>query len=548
MDGLMMNYPLTLVHLLERVNQLFGKVEVVSREPDQSIHRYTYADFYRRARRLAGALSKAGLRRGDRVATLMCNHYPHLEAYFGIPACGGVVHTLNLRLHPDELAYIANHSGDRMLIVDDVLLPLLEKFRARAPFERVFVVSKQNAQLTSEGFEDYEQFLAQDQSNFVYPELGENEAAAMCYTSGTTGKPKGVLYSHRALVLHSFAFALPDAFSVAQKDVLMPLAPMFHANSHGIPYVAVMLGTKLVMPGAFTDGCSLLDLFESEKVTVTTAVPTVWHGILEALQKHPGRWKLAPDLRGLSGGAAAPESLLRGLDRHGVHLLQLWGMTETTPAATVARLKSYMQDLPEAEHYATRCRQGWTLPFVDMRAAGPEGVAPWDGETVGELQVRGPWVAASYYNMPQEARRWTEDGWFCTGDVCTIDAEGFMKIVDRTKDMIKSGGEWISSVDLESALMDHPAIREAAVVAVSHPKWDERPLALIICKDGHQVSAAELCQFLLLKFSKWQLPDNFVFVDQLPHTSTGKLLKSKLREQYKEWKWENAGLVEKKNL
>ena len=540
MDGLMMNYPLTLVHLLERVNQLFAKVEIVSREPDRSIYRYTYADFYRRARQLAKSLTRAGVRRGDRIATLMWNHYPHLEAYFGIPACGGVVHTLNLRLPPDELAYIANHAGDRMLIVDDVLLPLLDKFRDRVPFERVIVVSRGQREGLSDSFDDYELFLAQGQGDFVYPELAENEAAAMCYTSGTTGKPKGVLYSHRALVLHSFAFALPDAFAVAQKDVLMPLAPMFHANSHGIPYVAVMLGTKIVMPGPFTDGCSLLELFESEKVTVTTAVPTVWHGVLDALEMNPARWKLAPDIRGLSGGTAAPESLLRGLDRHGVHILQLWGMTETTPAATVSRLKSYMQDLPEAEQYATRCRQGWPLPLVEMRAFGVDGVAPWDGDTVGELQVRGPWVASSYYNMPEEARRWTEDGWFCTGDVCNIDSEGFMKIVDRTKDMIKSGGEWISSVDLESALMDHPSIREAAVVEVPHPKWDERPLAVIVCKDGQKISAAELCRFLAQKFSKWQLPDNFVFVDQLPHTSTGKLLKSKLREQFKEWKWQSA--------
>ena len=540
MDGLMMKYPLTLVHLLERVNQLFAKVEVVSREPDRSIHRYTYGDFYRRARQLAKALTRAGVRRGDRIATLMWNHYPHLEAYFGIPACGGVVHTLNLRLHPDELAYIANHAGDRMVIVDDVLLPLLEKFGDRVPFERIIVVSSGKCERAPDEFEDYEQFLAQGRGDFTYPELGENEAAAMCYTSGTTGKPKGVLYSHRALVLHSFAFALPDAFSVAQKDVLMALAPMFHANSHGIPYVAVMLGTKLVMPGPFTDGCSLLDLFDAEKVTVTTAVPTVWHGVLDVLEKNPGRWKLAPDFRGLSGGTAAPESLVRGLDRHGIHILQLWGMTETTPAATVSRLKSYMQDLPEAEQYAIRCRQGWPLPFIEMRAFGADGVTPWDGETTGELQVRGPWVASSYYNMPEEARRWTDDGWFCSGDVCNIDAEGFMKIVDRTKDMIKSGGEWISSVDLEGALMDHPAIREAAVVAVPHPKWDERPLAIIVCKDGQKISPAELCDFLARKFSKWQLPDNFVFVDQLPHTSTGKLLKSKLREQYKNWKWQGA--------
>jgi fatty-acyl-CoA synthase len=534
MDGLMMNYPLTLVHLLERVNQLFGKVEVVSRLPDRSIHRYTYADFYRRARQLAGALQRAGIQRGDRVATLMCNHYRHLEAYFGIPACGAVVHTLNLRLHPNEIGYIANHAGDRILIVDDMLLPLLEKFQAQARFERIVVVPHGSG---AAGYENYEEFISQGEGAFDYPRLEENEAAAMCYTSGTTGKPKGVLYSHRSLVLHSFAFALPDAFGVGQKDVLLALAPMFHANSHGIPYVAVMLGAKLVLPGPHVDGQSLLELFQAEQVTVTTAVPTVWLMILEGLDKDPDKWKLAPALRGLCGGSAPPESMIRGLDRHGVHILHLWGMTETTPAATVSRLKSYMRKLPIQQKYAVRCRQGWPLPFVEMRAMGPEREAPWDGETVGELQVRGPWVAGSYYDMPEESGRWTKDGWFRTGDVCTIDSEGFMKIVDRTKDMIKSGGEWISSVDLESALSDHPAVRQAAVVAVPHPKWDERPLALIICKDGEKVSEEELRGFLSQKFSKWQLPDAFVFVHELPHTSTGKLLKSALREQYKGWSW-----------
>jgi fatty-acyl-CoA synthase len=539
MDGLMMNFPLTLVHPLERANQLFGRVAIVSRLPDRSIHRYTYADFYRRARQLAKALQQAGVQRGDRVATLMWNHYRHLEAYFGIPACGGVVHTLNLRLHPHELGYIAQHAQDRIVIVDDTLLPLLQEFKDQAGFERVIVVPHSN-QPAPEPYENYEEFIARGEGDFVYPKLGENEAAAMCYTSGTTGKPKGVLYSHRALVLHSFAFALPDAFGVAQKDVLMALAPMFHANSHGIPYVAVMMGAKLVLPGQHVDGGSLLELFHSEQITVTTAVPTVWLMILEGLEKNPGRYKLAAGLRGLCGGTAPPESLIRGLDRQGVRLLHLWGMTETTPAATVSRLKSYMRKLPIAQKYAVRCRQGWPLPFVEMRAVGPEGEAPWDGESVGELQVRGPWVADSYYNQPEESGRWTDDGWFRTGDVCTIDAEGYMKIVDRTKDMIKSGGEWISSVDLESALADHPAIRQAAVVAVPHPKWDERPLALIVCKDGQKVSEDDLREYLSQKFSKWQLPDAFLFVESLPHTSTGKLLKSALREQYKAWKWGKA--------
>ena len=359
----------------------------------------------------------------------------------------------------------------------------------------------------------------------------------MCYTSGTTGKPKGVLYSHRALVLHSLAFALPDAFSVGQRDSLMALAPMFHANSHGIPYVAVLFGAKLVLPGRYTDPESILELFHSEQVTVLTAVPTVWQGILDALEKNPGRWKLSPNLRGLVAGTAPPESMLRRYDQQGIALLHLWGMTETTPAATISRLKTYMHDLPEDEKYRIRSRQGWPLPFVDIRLADQARVLPWDDESVGELQVRGPWVAAQYYNSPEENRRWTDDGWFCTGDVCTIDEEGFMRIVDRTKDMIKSGGEWISSVDLECELMNHPGIHEAAVVAVPHAKWDERPLAVVVCKEGVQLTESQLRDFLARKFSKWQLPDAFLFVDQLPHTSTGKLLKSQLRKEYKDFRW-----------
>jgi fatty-acyl-CoA synthase len=533
----MMDYPLSLIHLMERVNRLYAGVEIVSRRPDRSLHRCTYGDFYCRARNLAKALQLAGIRRGDRVATLMWNHSYHLEAYFGIPAAGAVSHTLNLRLHPQDLAFIAKHAGDRILIVDDVLLPLYQKIRNDTHFERVIVVPY-GSSASHEGFDDYEQFLASGEGEFEFPAIDEHEAAAMCYTSGTTGNPKGVLYSHRALVLHSFAFALPDTMCVSQRDVLMALAPMFHANSHGIPYVAVMLGTKLVLPGPYVDGESLLDLMVSEQVTVTTAVPTVWLGVLEALQQHPHRWKVANGFRGLLGGAAPPESLLRGLDGHGLSIHHLWGMTETTPAATVSWMKSYMLELSQDRQYALRCRQGIPVPFVEIRAVGPDGEIPWDGISCGELQVRGPWVASDYFNMPEERGRWTSDGWFRTGDICNIDSEGYMKLVDRSKDMIKSGGEWISSVDLESALMDHPAVKEAAVVAVPHPKWDERPLAVVACKPGNLPSEEELRDLLQRKFSKWQLPDAFVFVDQLPHTSTGKLLKSSLRAQYQDWKWE----------
>ena len=316
MNGLMMDYPLTLLHLLERVNQLFGRVEIASRMPDHSIHRYTYADFYRRARQLAAALTHAGIQPGDRVATLMWNHYCHLEAYFGIPACGAVVHTLNLRLHPSELAYIAIHAGDRMLIVDESLIPLLEKFKDQAPFERVIVIRNSDQPMSGD-YEDYESFLTHARGEFQYPKLEENDAAAMCYTSGTTGRPKGVLYSHRAIVLHSLVAALPDSFCASHRDVLLAVAPMFHVNSHGVPYVAVMLGAKLVLPGPDLDPLSLLELFESEKVTFLTAVPTVWLGILEALDKTPGRWNLSAKLRGVVGGSAANDALLAGMESHG---------------------------------------------------------------------------------------------------------------------------------------------------------------------------------------------------------------------------------------
>jgi len=536
MKGTMMDYPLTLHTILERIPRLYAGVEIVSRLPDGSIHRYTYSDFYRRARALAEALQGAGLTSGDRVATLCWNHYAHIEAYFGVPAAGGVVHTLNLRLHPHELAFIVNHAEDRFLIVDDVLLPLWQQFADKTKVERVFVVRHRQGALPP-GPHDYEDLLAQARGDFHYPPTEETGAAAMCFTSGTTGNSKGVTYSHRALVLHALAFSLPDALAISQHDVVMALAPMFHANAHGVPHVAVMLGSKIVLPGRQLDAASVLDLFHSEQVTFATAVPTVWTTISEALESHPGRWKLAPGMRGFVGGTAVPESLVRRLDKQGIRLIQVWGMTETTPVAVCSTLKSHMREWPEDERYKVRIRAGRPLPFMDIRVVHDQGEAPWDGKTMGELHVRGPWVAGSYFRAPEAADRWTPDGWLRTGDVATIDAEGYVQIADRAKDLIKSGGEWISSVDLENALAAHPAIREAGVIAVPHPKWDERPVAVVVLRPGMNTTAGELREFLSSRFAKWQLPDAFAFVDELPHTSTGKLSKLELRKRYARWQW-----------
>ena len=537
MRGTMMDFPLTLIPIFERAGKIFGKVEIVSRRPDRTLARSCYGEMYRRARRLARALELAGLARGDRVATLMWNHATHLEAYFGVPIAGGVLHTLNLRLHGHELAYIANHARDRFLIVDDVLLPVYESFRDQAPFERVFVVptTGEPVQRSSESYED---FLAAADDDFIYPTLEENEAAAMCFTSGTTGKPKGVAYSHRALVLHSFAACMEDSFGVGHREVILPCSSMFHANAWGIPYSAALAGAKLIFPGRHLDPESVLDLIASEQVTITTGVPTIWLAVLCSLEKNPGRWKFAKPVRITCGGSAVPESLLRRLDRFGFQITHLWGMTETTPLATTSRLKSTMSQSSEDEKYRTRALQGYPVPFVELRVQGPKGEAPWDGITFGELEARGPWVAGNYFEAPETSDRWTRDGWFRTGDIASINPEGYIKIVDRSKDLIKSGGEWISSVDLENALMGHPAVAEAAVIGLPHPKWDERPLAVVVLKEGAQAQPEELREFLAAKFAKWQIPDGFAFVAELPHTSVGKLLKTKLREQYANWKWE----------
>lgn len=536
----MMQFPLTLTSILERAGTLFGGVEILSRLPDRSLHRSSYADLYRRSRALAAALAGAGLGRGERVASLMWNHSWHLEAYFGVPASGSVLHTLNLRLHPDELAYIVNNAGDRMLIVDDILLPVYERFRAKVPIERVIVVPATGERVPA-GYEDYEEFLKSGADDYRFPQLQEDEAAVMCYTSGTTGAPKGVIYSHRSLVLHSFCIALADVFDLSQTDCILPVVPMFHANAWGCPYAATMLGLKQVMPGPHLDAASLLELLEQERVTRCTGVPSVWFGILDLLDQQSGRLKLDPRLLVAVGGAAMPESMAAAFDRHGIPVRQAWGMTELSPVGTVSTLKSYMSGLPPQQRLALRAKQGLQVPFVEIRAVADGQELPWDGESMGELQVRGPWVAASYHNLPGHQQNWTADGWFRTGDIVTIDPEGYVKIADRTKDLIKSGGEWISSVDLENALMGHPAVREAAVIAVAHPRWQERPLAVVVLKQGRETTAAELRAHLAASFSRWQLPDAIVFVPEIPRTSVGKMQKSKLREMFAAWEWQQAG-------
>ncbi len=531
MYGTMMNTPLTLPHILEHAGRLFGKVEIVSRMPDRSLHTYTYADFYRRTRLLAEALQKAGLQRGDRVGTLAWNHYAHLEAYFGIPCAGGVLHTLNLRLSPVDLAYIINHAGDRFVIVDDVLLPLFERVKDQINVEKVIVIPL-SRQPIPDGYENYEHFLSTASGKFEYPDLDENEAMSMCYTSGTTGKPKGVVYSHRAMLIHTLAECLPGSVGLNPTDTVLPVVPMFHVNAWGLPFAMTLIGTKQVYPGPFLDPVSLLDLFEHEQVTCTAGVPTIWFGILQQLEKNPNGWKLTPGMRMVVGGAAAPESMIRAFDQHNLRVIHAWGMTEMTPLGTVSTVKSTLRDLPEDEQYAYRATQGLPSPFVDIRAVNEQGIAPWDGKTMGELQVRGPWVAASYYNPSDPINSWTEDGWFRTGDVVTIDPEGYVKITDRIKDLIKSGGEWISSVDVENAIMAHPAVAEAAVIGVPHPRWQERPVAVVVLKEGQETTPADIRDFLRPKFASYQIPDDVIFVASLPKTSTGKFLKSALREEY----------------
>ena len=538
MRGLMMDFPLTVPALLERAGGVFGRVEIVTRRPDRRVFRTNWGQLYRRSRRLANALRSLGLRHGDRVATLLWNQSEHMEAYFGVPCAGAVLHTLNLRLHPEELAFIINHAGDRFLIVDDVLLPVFEKIRDKVDFERIIVVPFGGGD-TPAGCDGYADLLAAASEDFTYPPIDENDAAAMCYTSGTTGRSKGVVYSHRALVLHSMDCCAVNSFAISTQDSVLQVASLFHANGWGMPFTAAMAGAKVVLPGPFADAEGILDLMEKEKVTAALGVPTVFFGVLDALDRYPGRWNLSWPIRLLLGGAASSEALMRGFERHGITVISLFGMTETTPHATCSRLQPHMQDWSDEKKYEQRLKQGVPASIVETRIMRPDGTrAPHDGSSVGEIELRGPWIASSYYNLPEEAHKWSADGWLRTGDMGQIDEYGYLKLVDRSKDLIKSGGEWISSLDLENALMGHPAVKEAAVIGVPHPKWQERPLAVVVLNEGATAAPGELREFLSAKFAKWQLPDGFVFASEIPRTSVGKFRKTALREQFMDWKWE----------
>lgn len=540
MQSTMMTAPLSLNHLLERAGKLFGGNLVVSRLPDKTLRRHNYGDFYRRTRALGSALQRAGLRKGDRVATLCWNHHAHLECYFGIPAAGGVMHTLNLRLAPEEIGWIAGNAEDRFLVVDDVLLPLYRQFAHLHRFERVIVFPFSGAPVPAE-FSDYEAWLAEaDPDGFRYAPHDENDPVAMCYTSGTTGRPKGVVYSHRSTVLHTLVASLGDFWGLRGTDVVLPVTPMFHANSWGMPYGAVMMGVKLVFPGPHLHPEDLLDLMQEEPPTLSLGVPTIWMSLIQTYEAaqvegspHHGRWKLPRGMRSLVGGAAVPEALIRAFDRHGIWIEQGWGMTETSPVCTISYPRAELGGASEDEKYRRAAMAGVPVPLVDLRVWGDTGEQPWDGQSVGEIQVRGPFITGSYHNVPVERDRFTQDGWLRTGDVASVDALGFVRITDRTKDLIKSGGEWISSVDLENALMAHPAVAEAAVVAIPDERWSERPLACVVLKKDAAAQPQDFAAHLLQRgFAKWQLPDRYEFIDAIPRTSTGKFWKLKLRERF----------------
>ena len=541
MKSTMMNTPLSLNHLLERAGRLFHGNEIVSRLPDKSLRRHSYGEYYRRTRALAAALQGLGLQKGDRVATLCWNHHAHLECYFGIPAAGGVMHTLNLRLPPEEIGWIAGDAADRFLVIDDVLLPLYQQFAHLRRFERVIVCPFSGAPVAPE-FTDYEALLAAaDPDAFDYAPHAEDDPTSMCYTPGTTGKPKGVVYSHRSTVLHSLVGALPDATAVRNTDVVMPVTPMFHANSWGMPYIAVMVGAKLVFPGPHLHPEDLLDLMQQQPPTLALGVPTIWLAMVqlyEAAQQpnspHHGRWTLPARLRSMVGGAAVPESLIRAFDRHGVWIMQGWGMTETSPVGTLSYPRAELQGASADERYRRAAMAGVPVPLVDLRIRGEAGQdQPWDGSSVGELQVRGPFITGGYHEAGAPPDKFSADGWLRTGDVASVDTLGYMRISDRTKDLIKSGGEWISSVDLENALMAHPAVAEAAVIAIPDEKWSERPLACVAFKLGQQATPEEMNALLLTKgFAKWQLPERYEAIEAVPRTSTGKFYKLRLRELF----------------
>ena len=521
-----MRYELTIPAILQRAVRLYGQREVVTRLPDRSFHRYTYADLDRRSRQLASAFVRFGLQSGARIATLCWSHYQHAEMYFAGPTAALVTPPVNPRLHPDDIAYILNHAGDRVLVVDESLLHVWEQVRDRVQVELVIVIGADDHAVGV----GYEEFLASGDSDWQPSHLDENCTALLGYTSGTTGRPKGVEVSHRAVAVHSLASSMADFLAIGERDVVLPVVPMYHALAWGWPYSCALLGAKQVLPGPLLDAESLLEDFESEGVTLTGGVPTIWQAVLAALDASPGRWDLSQLRAILSGGSTAPPSMIEGYEkRHGLNLVHTWGMTEMIMGA----MSGATTGPPGATMtWEQRLKQGRPMPFVEIRARNDNGVIPWDGTMMGELEVRGAWVATHYIDAPETADRWTADGWFRTGDVVTIDATGAFEIQDRAKDLVKSGGEWISTVALENWLMSHPAVAEAAVVAVPDDRWGERPLAVVVFRPGQSATAGELRGHLGRHFPRWQLPDRIEVVDAIPRTAVGKLQKTVLRERF----------------
>ncbi|MFM8865371.1 MAG: 3-(methylthio)propionyl-CoA ligase [Limnohabitans sp.] len=538
MFGLMQEQPLLISSLIDFAERHHGDGEVVSRRVEGDIHRYSWADVARRARQVANALDGMQLGQGDRVGTLAWNGYRHLELYFGVSGSGRVLHTINPRLHPEQIAWIANHAEDQVLCFDMTFLPIIQAAHSHCKTVRQWVAlcdaDKLPADTGIPGLVSYEAWMGQQSDRYTWPVLDENTASSLCYTSGTTGNPKAALYSHRSTLLHAYAASLPDSMGISARDAILPVVPMFHVNAWGLPYGAAMTGAKLVFPGAALDGKSVYELIEAEGVTFAAGVPTVWQMLLGHMK--PAGLKFGTLQRTVIGGSACPPAMIDAFrEDYGVDVLHAWGMTELSPLGTLCTLKNKHLKLPAAEQMKLRMKQGRCIFGIDMKIVDSEGrELPHDGKAAGDLLVKGPWVIGSYFK--QEGGSPLVDGWFPTGDVATIDADGFMQITDRSKDVIKSGGEWISSIDVENIAMAHPAVAMAACVGIFHPKWDERPIVCVVKKPGTEVGRDELLAFYQGKTAKWQIPDDVVFVDAIPLGATGKMLKTKLREQLKDYK------------
>jgi 3-(methylthio)propionyl---CoA ligase len=533
MHGLMMNVPLTIPSILDHAETFNQSSEVISRMPEGGIHRYNYGEAAKRARRAANALRRLGIGFQDRVATLAWNTHRHFELYYGVSCSGLILHTINPRLHPDQVAYIVNHAEDRVLFADLAFEPLVEAVFPKLTTIKhvVLLTDREHMPQSSLPLLCYEDLIAAESEHFDWPEIEENLAACICYTSGTTGDPKGVLYSHRSTVLHAMALCAVDTMGLSNRTVVLPVVPMFHVNAWGIPYGAAMSGAKLVLPGGGLDGASLYELIEGEQVDLLLGVPTVWLNLLNYCDREGLRLNSVERL--IIGGSAAPHAMIKAFqERHDAFVIHAWGMTEMSPLGTTNSPSRYTQGLALEDRYNLQTKQGRPLYGVAMRITGPDGQPlPNDGRTSGRLEVRGPWVAASYYKEAAPSAAW-RDGWFDTGDIATIDENGFLNIVDRAKDIIKSGGEWISSVDVENCAMSHPAVAQCAVVGLQHPKWGERPLLVVVLKPGASATQEDILAFLATKVVKWWLPDSVAFVNELPHTATGKVLKRKLRDEF----------------